>query len=74
MSCPFLFGFELDAAGVFVDGHRACDGQPLPGSLADLLGRKERIEDATTHLRGNAGARILNANLYPIRKNFRLQS
>src|ERR1035441_8859135 len=44
-SALVFLGFKVNAAAVFVNDYRACDGQALPGSLADFFGGEERVKE-----------------------------
>ena len=57
------FRFEVNPSVVFVDHHRVCNGQALPGSLADFFGSEKGIEDSGLHVFRNSRARILDSDL-----------
>src|SRR5688500_14645125 len=59
-------GLEGDRAAVLLDHHVVGDRQALAGTLADALGREERIEDPAARGLGNASAGVAHADLAPV--------
>src|SRR5215831_1265860 len=61
-----LLRLKPDLASMFFHDDRIGEGEPLPGSLPDGLGREKEIEDMWLNCLRDAAARILNGNLDPI--------
>ena len=57
------FGIEPNIAVMFLHDDVVADGESLAGSLADLLGGEERLEDAGAGGKRNAGAVVFDFDL-----------
>src|SRR5438270_10667783 len=66
------FALKPYLAAVLLHDQRVCQGQSLTRSFADILGSKERLEDAPTNSFRNPGTRVLDSNLRPIAFPLRL--
>src|SRR6185295_10442434 len=58
--------FKGDSASVLLDHDGMGNSQPLTRAFSNLLGRKERVEDASPRILRYARARVADANFRPV--------